>query len=209
MIKVSIIEDKNDLRSSLGKLINESVGFKCISTYANCESAMPAVYKDKPDVILMDIELEGGMSGIDGLRIIKEKMPCFNIIMLTIYEDNELVFNALKYGATGYLVKNTDFGEILVAIKEAHEGGSPMSMTIARKVVDSFKIKPLAFPLTCRESEILDLLCNGSSYQSIANKLFIEKTTVKFHIRNIYSKLQVSNRTEAILKVKTKKLADL
>lgn len=205
MIKVSIIEDDGELGSSLQQLINRSEGFNCLSVYGSIEKAVTRIVADNPDVILMDIELAGKINGIEGTKIIKGKLPAVNIIMLTIHEDNESVFQSLKNGAVGYMVKNLSLGKLLEGITEVQNGGAPMSMTIARKIVDSFKINRFD-SLTNRENEVLQLLCQGKSYQAIANKLFIEKTTVKYHLRNIYNKLHVCNRSEAIIKAKNSKI---
>lgn len=206
MITVSVIEDNVELAEGLKSLINHSEGFNCISNYTNCETALKRILIEKPDVILMDIELAGRINGIEGTKLIKDKYPSVNIIMLTVHEDNDAVFASLKNGAVGYLVKNTSLGELIEGIKEVQHGGSPMSMTIARKVVDSFKRQPCPEILTNREKEILELLCQCKSYQAIANKLFIEKTTVKFHIKNIYSKLHVCNKAELLIHAKEKNL---
>jgi DNA-binding NarL/FixJ family response regulator len=199
MIKISIIEDDKDIRESLAILINGTPDFKCISTYYNCESAIKKIEDDGPNVILMDINLPG-MTGIEGTRIIKEKMPETEIIMLTVSDDNADVFNSLCAGACGYLKKNTQPLKLLEAIKEAVNGGAPMSMDIARLVVGSFKMERSSSDLTSREREVLKKLCDGSSYKKIADALFVDLNTVKFHIRNIYRKLEVHSKGEAIAK---------
>lgn len=206
MIKVIVIEDDNELRKSLEILLNNSDGFTCINSFNSCESALEYLEKCTPDVILMDIELAGCLSGIEGVKIIKKKMPEINIIMLTIHEDNDCVFQSLRNGASGYLVKNSSLGEITNRINEVQNGGAPMSMSIAHKIVHSFQKEKTLLPLSKREEEILIKLCEGKSYQSIANQLCIEKTTVKFHIANIYKKLHVTNKAEAIIKVKDNNL---
>jgi DNA-binding NarL/FixJ family response regulator len=205
MITVTIIEDNVAYATSLRVLINQSDGFQCNNIYDNCETTIGEILKEKPDIILMDIELSGKIDGIMGTKLIKEKLPSVNIVMLTIHEDNESIFQSLKNGAVGYLAKNSGMNGLLDGIKEVQNGGSPMSMTIARKVVDSFRKNPCSF-LTDRENEVLTLLCQGKSYQAIANNLFIEKTTVKFHLKNIYGKLHVCNKTEAVIKAKENNL---
>ncbi len=199
MIKISIIEDDKDIRESLAILINGTPDFKCVSTYYNCESALKKIGEDCPDVVLMDINLPG-INGIEGTRVIKEKMPKVEIIMLTVSDNNSDVFDSLCAGACGYLKKNTPPMRLLEAIKEAVNGGAPMSMDIARLVVGSFKTKRVENDLTSREREVLKNLCAGGSYKKISADLFIDLNTVKFHIRNIYRKLEVHSKGEAIAK---------
>ncbi len=199
MIKISIIEDDKDIRESLAILLNGTADFECISTYDTCESALDRIEIDKPDIIFMDINLPG-ISGIEGTKIIKQKLPETEIIMLTISDNDQDVFNSLCAGACGYLKKNTPPLKLIEAIKEAVNGGAPMSMDIARLVVSSFRQETHVSPLTTRETEILKNLCDGSSYKHIAENLFIDLNTVKFHIRNIYRKLEVNSKGEAIAK---------
>jgi DNA-binding NarL/FixJ family response regulator len=200
MIKISIIEDDKDIRESLAILLNGTPEFSCIATYINCEAAIKNISNEIPDVILMDINLPG-ISGIEGTKIIKEMLPDVQIIMLTISENDQDVFNSLCAGACGYLKKNTQPIKLIEAVREAVNGGAPMSMDIARLVVNSFrKDIHISNSLTSRESEILKKLCDGSSYKQIADDLFIDLNTVKFHIRNIYRKLEVNSKGEAIAK---------
>ena len=205
MIKISIIEDDKEIRESLAILIGGTEGFNCISHYGNCESALDTIEDDAPDVILMDINLPG-ISGIEGTKIIKQKLPQAEILMLTISDDNQDVFDSLCAGACGYLRKNTPPIRILEAIKEAVNGGAPMSMEIARLVVASFHKETQSTNLTTCEKEVLKCLCDGSSYKKIAEQLFIDINTVKFHIRNIYHKLEVNSKGEAIAKAMKKNL---
>jgi DNA-binding NarL/FixJ family response regulator len=198
MISVSIVEDSDDLRESLAILIAGTEGFACVSAYADCESALLGIENDLPDVVLMDIGLPG-MSGIEGVRGIKGKVPDIDIIMLTIHEDDEMVFDALCAGACGYLLKDTPTARILEAIQEAHRGGAPMSSNIARMIVRSFQLAPHS-PLTPRENDILAQLCKGMSYKMIAESLFISQETVRSHIKHIYQKLQVRSKAEAVAK---------
>lgn len=197
MIEVTVIEDDEDFREGLAVLINSTSGFSCISTYGSCETALKHIQKDAPDVILMDIELPG-MSGIAGVWQVKQKLPETEIIMLTIHEDNPSVFESLRNGASGYLVKNIHPSELLDAIREVFQGGAPMSMAIARMVTNSFRRDPPTQKLTERQQQVLEKLCQGKSYQAIANELFISKTTVKFHIKNIYKILRVENKAQAV-----------
>ena len=204
MIEVSIVEDDNEIRESLAILINGTAEFSCINTYCDCETAIPGILDDPPHVVLMDIGLPG-MSGIEGIRKIKENLPSIDILMLTVHEDSKMVFDALCAGACGYLIKNTQPVKLLEAIKEVHEGGAPMSTQIARLVVTSFKINPHS-NLTNRETEVLTQLCKGKSYRMIAEALFISEETVRRHIKNIYKKLEVGSKSEAVAKALKEKL---
>ena len=204
MLNVSIVEDDDEIRESLAILINGTAGFSCIHTFCDCETAIPRILEDPPDVILMDIGLPG-MSGIDGIRILKEKMAEIDILMLTVHGDSKSVFEALCAGACGYLIKDTQPGKLLDAIREANKGGAPMSTQIARMVVDSFKTKPHS-DLTQRETGVLTQLCKGKSYRMIAETLFISEETVRRHIKNIYKKLEVGSKSEAVAKALKEKL---
>ena len=204
MIFVSLVEDDNEIRETIKLLINSAEGFKCISDFSNCEDAIPALQKDPPDVLLMDITLPG-MSGIDGVRILHDKIPNLDIIMLTVHKSDEVIFDSLCAGACGYLMKNTPPMKLIEAIKEVIEGGSPMSTSIARKVITSFRSSKES-PLTRRETEVLTELCKGKSYKTIADTLFVSEDTVHFHIKNIYKKLQVHSKSEAVAKAIKEKL---
>jgi DNA-binding NarL/FixJ family response regulator len=202
MINVIIVEDNDTIREGLSVLINGTEGFRCIATYPDCENLLQHLEDLSPDILLMDIRLPG-ISGIDGVKRIKPLLPDLNILMLTVYGENDLVFEALCAGACGYLLKNTPPARLLEAIKEAYEGGSPMSPSIARKVVSLLQQKNLLATssqviLTTREREILNALSQGNNYQAIADSLFISVSTVRFHIRNIYQKLHVQTQSEAV-----------
>jgi len=207
MINVSIVEDDDEIRESLSILINGTPGFVCIGTFDNCESAIATIPKDPPDVMLMDIGLPG-ISGIEGIRKIKTKLPNINILMLTVHGDSKRVFEALCAGACGYLIKDTPPARLLDAISEAHNGGAPMSTQIARMVVSSFKTNSHS-DLTQREVEVLNQLCKGKSYRMIADTLFISEETVRRHIKNIYKKLEVSSKSEAVAKALKERLVNL
>ncbi len=202
-IKVAILEDKKDIRENLEILLNSADDIVCTGVFANYNAAVENIPELKPDVILMDINLPG-KSGIDCVRTLKPKLPETQMIMLTMYDDSELVFEALSSGATGYLLKRTPPAKLLESIKEVFNGGSPMSMEIARKVVMSFnrmnKQKKIREELTDREWEILTHLSKGLRYKEIAEQLFISVETVRTHLRKIYEKLQVHSATEAVLK---------
>lgn len=198
MINVSIVEDDDEIRESLAILINGTSGFSCIGSYDDCETAIKGILEDPPDVVLMDIGLPR-MSGIEGIRKIKDKVPDIDVLMLTVHADSKRVFEALCAGACGYLIKDTPPAKLLEAISEAYHGGAPMSTQIARIVVDSFKTNPNA-DLTQRETQVLSQLCKGKSYKMIAEILFISEETVRRHIKNIYKKLEVSSKSEAVAK---------
>jgi len=202
-ITVSIVEDNEQLRTTLARMISRSEGFKCISHYGDAESAIEALPKDKPEVVLMDINLPG-MNGVECVRKLKQIMPQVLIVMLTVYEDTDNIFNALAAGASGYLLKRTKTAELLSAIKEVRVGGSPMTTHIARMVVQSFQRagpSPQASEnLSEREQQVLDCLSQGFLYKEIAEKLGISYETVHTYIRRIYEKLQVRTRTEAVAK---------
>lgn len=200
MIKVSIIEDDKEYRQGLVNIIESSDKFLCLNQSDSCEYFIKNFKQDKPDVILLDIELPPGISGAVGAKLLKKTFPSTEIIMLTVHEDSESVFKSLSNGATGYLVKNISPENLIAAIEEVVNGGSPMSMQIARMITESFRKNKKTEELTEREQEVLNLLRDGKSYQAIANKLFISKSTVKFHIKNIYRKLHVLNKYEAIMK---------
>ncbi len=202
-ITVSIVEDSEQVRGTLARLINRADGFRCPSQYASAEAALEGLPRDRPDVVLMDINLPG-INGVECVRRLKELLPDTQVVMLTVYEDTENIFNALAAGASGYLLKRTTSAELLAAIREVRQGGSPMTTHIARKVVQSFqKAGASAQPtenLSPREKEVLDCLSQGFLYKEIADKLNISYETVHTYIRRIYEKLQVRTRTEAVAK---------
>ncbi|HEX3799465.1 MAG TPA: response regulator transcription factor [Verrucomicrobiae bacterium] len=200
---VSIVEDNDQLRGTLARLINREEGFRCLSQYPSAEAALEALPNDKPDVVLMDINLPG-INGVECVRKLKQLSPTTQVVMLTAYEDTENIFNALAAGANGYLLKRAPRAELLDALREVCRGGSPMTTHIARKVVQSFqKAGVSAQPtenLSTREQEVLDCLSQGFLYKEIAEKLGISYETVHTYIRRIYEKLQVRTRTEAVAK---------
>lgn len=202
--RVLIIEDDQEIRNSFVLIVNSSQRFIVVNAYASCEEAIKNLIYDKPEIILMDIELPG-MNGISGTKLIKDKLPHSDIIMVTVYEDSDLVFEALKAGATGYITKSANYIELLSALEEIIKGGAPMSSRVARMVIDNFHVNPVS-PLTRRETEILQLISEGKTYTQISEELFISKETSKTHIKNIYSKLQVNKKSEAIAKATMDKL---
>jgi DNA-binding NarL/FixJ family response regulator len=202
-INVSIVEDDNRIRESLAVLIDGTENIRCASTHRTGEEALTQLPAKNPDVVLMDINLPK-MSGIECVRKLKGLMPKVQVLMLTMYEDDDLVFQSLVAGASGYLVKRTAPAELLEAIKQVHSGASPMSGKIARTVVEYFHKMtgsgPQAEKLSPREEEILDLLAQGYRYKEIADALSIGFETVRSHLKNIYDKLHVHSRTEAVVK---------
>jgi DNA-binding NarL/FixJ family response regulator len=202
-IAVSVVEDDVRVRGSLARLIDRSEGFRCVSQHPSAENALEDLPRVRPAVVLMDINLPG-MNGVDCVRHLKALLPETQIIMLTVYEDTELIFAALAAGATGYLLKRTPPAALLASIREVQCGGSPMTSHIARKVVQSFQRSGApsgaAEGLSPREHEVLDHLARGYLYKEIASALGISYDTVHTHIRRIYEKLQVHSRTEAVAK---------
>ena len=204
ILRVAIFEDNRNLREGLYQLINGSPGFECVGAFANCTDIVNDIRKTNPDVILMDIEMPG-ISGIDAVQIAKEKFPDIKILMETIFDDNDKVFHSICNGAEGYILKNTPPSQMLQAIREVYDGGSPMTPSIARKVLKMVRHKPASetvhdFDLSDREKEVLKYLVEGMSYKLIAESCFISPETVNGHIKNIYKKLQVHSKSEAVAK---------
>jgi DNA-binding NarL/FixJ family response regulator len=203
-IRVAIFEDNRSLREGLFNLIESSDGFTCAGAFAHCERVVENIEETQPDVILMDIELPV-ISGIEAVRLIREKYPDIKILMETIFEEDEKIFQSICNGAQGYILKNTPPDEILNSIREIHDGGAPMSPIIASKVLTIFRYNFSrethdSFNLSVREKEILKCLVDGMSYKLIANACFISADTVNGHIKNIYKKLQVHSKGEAVSK---------
>ena len=203
-ITLVIVEDLDEVREGLNQFISLNPEFKVLDTYKTAEEAAYEIPIVKPDIVIMDINLPG-MNGIECIKEIKKKVPKTQFMMFTVYENDEKVFEALKAGASGYLLKNTGLIQMIEGLKELYNGGSPMSANIARKLVTVFRGQEnnvdLPVALSPRENEILQLLAKGLLYKEIADKLSISHNTVKQHIHKIYEKLHVQNRTEAINKV--------
>ena len=203
-IRVAIYEDNRNLREGLFQLIDGTDGFRCVGAFANCDNMLRQIEEAKPNVVLMDIQLPG-ISGIEAVKILKEKFPDVKVLMETIFEDNNKIFDSICNGAEGYILKNTPPAFILSAIKEIYEGGAPMTPSVASKVLKMFKNHSFsslkeATNLTEREREILKSLVEGMSYKMIASACFISIDTVSGHIKNIYKKLQVHSKSEAVVK---------
>jgi DNA-binding NarL/FixJ family response regulator len=208
-ISVCIVDDNKDIRSALEQIIMMAEGYTLAGSYADAEEALSKIPQVKPNVVLMDINLGDGESGIECVRQLKPLYPEILFMMCTIYEEDEKIFEALTAGANGYILKKTAPGKLLDSLRELYEGGAPMSSQIARKVVNAFqgKAEALASPagkpisvLSNRENEILELLAKGMLYKEIAARLFISQETVRKHVYHIYEKLHVNNRVEAINK---------
>jgi DNA-binding NarL/FixJ family response regulator len=201
-IRVSIVEDNHFIRMALEQILMNAVGYDVVALYGSGEEAVDKIPDEIPDVVLMDINM-GKMSGIDAVRIIKEKCPSIQFMMCTVYEDDEKIFDALAAGASGYILKKTKAAELVAAIRDLYEGGAPMSGQIASRVVASFRKREesrdtaLLESLSAREHEILELLVKGRLYKEIASTLVISQETVRKHVYNIYKKLHVNNRVEA------------
>lgn len=202
-ISVSIVEDDAGLRENLVRLIENSPGFRCSSQHATAESALKEIPHANPEVVLMDINLPG-LNGMECVRRLKPMLPGVQIIMLTAYNKIEHIYDALSAGATGYLLKQTKPEDLLAAIRDVHEGGSPINSSIARKIVQSFQktaaVGGEVATLSPRESEVLELLAKGYLYKEISEKLDLSFSTVRTHVRHIYEKLHVRSRTEAVTK---------
>ena len=202
-IKIAIVEDVREIREGLARLINTTSGHRCTGVYASMEEALEKIPNNLPDLVLSDIGLPG-IDGISGITILKERYPELLILMLTVYDDNERIFDALCAGACGYLLKKTPWEKVVEALKEAVEGGSPMSPEVARRVISLFReIKPpkeASYELTPHEVRLLRMLVEGHSYKTAAAELHVSVNTIKFHLRHIYDKLQVHTKSEAVAK---------
>jgi DNA-binding NarL/FixJ family response regulator len=209
IIKAAIIEDQRDIREGLTMLIDGTPGYKCTGSYRSMEEALEKIKPQVPEVVLCDIGLPG-MSGIDGIRILKERYPDLLVLMLTVYDDDDRIFDALCAGACGYLLKRTSPARLLESLKEAVTGGAPMSPEIASRVVTLFReIRPperAEYDLTPHETRLLKLLVEGHNYTTAARELNVSYNTVKFHMRHVYEKLQVHSKSEAVAKAMRERL---
>ena len=202
-IRVSIVEDNAGIRKTFVALLNETPGLCCVGAYAAAEDAIRQMPADKPDVALVDVHLPG-MDGIECVGHLKASLPNLQVLMLTRYEQSDLIFNSIRAGASGYLLKNTPPKDLIQAIEQVHAGGAPMTMQVARKVIDHFRRiqKPASDveKLTPREQEVLALLSKGYLYKEISDNLGVSINTLRNHLRAIYEKLHVHSRTEATVK---------
>ncbi len=205
MIKVGIVEDNKTLREGFETLLNRTAGFQCVCTCGTVAEALKKIPKAQPDVVLMDIQLPDS-TGVECTARLKELMPKIHIVIVTVYEDSERIFQALRAGACGYLLKRSEPEKIIAAIREAQDGGVPMTPEIARKVIGQFRQQAAATSevenLTDREREVLELVMHGHANKAIADRLGVTNAAVKWHLQHIYEKLHVHSRTEAALKFK-------
>jgi DNA-binding NarL/FixJ family response regulator len=203
MITISIIEDQHDMRESLIESLGNATGLRCVGAHATGEEGLRDIPGENPDVVLMDINLPG-MNGIQCVSRLKRCLPKTQVLMLTTYDEGDLIFDSLRAGANGYLLKNMPREEMVQAVQQVHAGGAPMSLQIARKVINHFhRTKPVSDleQLTSRELEILRLLAKGHMYKEIADQLAISISTVRTHVTAIYEKLHVHSRTQAAMKL--------
>jgi DNA-binding NarL/FixJ family response regulator len=200
-IKTAIVEDMRDIREGLTTLLNFTEGFICTGSYRTMEEAISRIRYEVPDVLLSDIGLPG-MNGIEGVKILKEKYPQMTVLMLTVYDDDERIFDALCAGASGYLLKRTAPTKLFENIKEAVSGGAPMSPEVAMRVIKLFReVRPperVDYDLTPHETRLLKLIVEGYNYTTAAEELHVSYNTIKFHMRHIYEKLQVHSKSEAV-----------
>lgn len=202
-IKVAIVEDLRDIRDGLATMLKFTEGYRCTGGYRSMEEALERIKTEVPDVVLVDIGLPG-MNGIEGIRLLKERYPNMLLLILTVYEDDEYIFDALCAGACGYLLKKTSPARLIESLREAMDGGAPMSPEVARRVISLFRdIRPpdrADYHLTPHETRLLRLLVEGHNYKTAAVEVGVSVTTVAFHMRNIYDKLQVHSKSEAVAK---------
>jgi DNA-binding NarL/FixJ family response regulator len=202
-IKVAIIEDLRDVREGLAMLINGTSGYSCVGSFRSMEEAIAKLGREPPDIVLTDIGLPG-MDGIEGIKILRDQFPNLPCIALSVYDDDERIFAALCAGAVGYLLKNTQPARLLESLREVQAGGAPMSPEVARRVITLFQNftppKNASYHLTPQEKELLKLLVEGHSYKTAAYHLDLSIHTVSFHLRNVYEKLQVHSKSEAVAK---------
>jgi DNA-binding NarL/FixJ family response regulator len=203
VIRVAIVEDRREIREALVAIIDGTEGFRCVGNFRTMEQALAEIGRELPDVVLSDIGLPG-MSGIEGIAILKERYPEMLLLMLTVYEDDERIFDALCAGACGYLLKRTSPARLLESLREAVQGGSPMSPEVARRVVELFRdFRPpekADYQLTPHETRLLKLLVEGHTYKTAAAELNVSINTISFHMKHVYEKLQVHSKSEAVAK---------
>jgi DNA-binding NarL/FixJ family response regulator len=203
VIRTAIVEDQQQIREGLATLINRTNGYRCTGSFRTMEEALEGIKREVPDIALCDLGLPG-MSGIEGIRILKERYPELQLLVLTVYDDDDRIFDALCAGACGYLLKRTSSAKLLESLREAATGGAPMSPEVAHRVIKLFReIRPperADYELTPHESRLLKLLVEGHNYTTAAEELGVSYNTVKFHMRHVYAKLQVHSKSEAVAK---------
>lgn len=212
-IRVAIFEDNKLVRDALEAILNGTQGFKCSGAFADVNNLERDIKRSQPDVVMMDIELPG-LNGIEATEILQEKFPCVKILIQTVFDDSEKIFNALCAGASGYILKNDPPSKLLQAVHEVFNGGAPMSSSIAKKILQFFQnknvilipVEAMDYQLSEREKEILTLMTGGHNFKTIAEKSFISYETVRTHVKKIYKKLHVASRSEAILKAQQQRL---
>jgi len=202
-VRVALVEDRAEIRDGLARLISQTDGFECAGAYRSMEEALAKLPENLPDIVLSDIGLPG-MSGIEGVKILKEKYPALLVLMLSVYDDNDRIIEAICAGASGYLLKNTSTAKLIASIKEVLSGGAPMSPEIARRVMELFRQNPppkqVDYDLTPHETRLLKMLVEGHNYKTAAATLGLSVNTISFHMRHIYEKLQVHSKSEAVAK---------
>lgn len=198
--RIVIVEDNDDLRNAYEMIISGLADYTVVATYSNCEDSLKRITKDCPDLLLIDLTLPG-MSGLEGIVRYKKLLPKLKVIVLSVHDDSDNVFNAFCSGASGYITKDSNHQQLVAAINEVFTGGAPMTPRIASMIIQSFHKNPQS-PLTSRETEVLKSLAQGKTYDYIAKDLYITKDTVKTHIRHIYEKLHVTNKSEAVIKAR-------
>ena len=202
-VRIAIVEDRNEIREGLARLVALTEGFECSAAYRSMEEALAKIPENIPDIILADIGLPG-ISGIEGVKLLKERYPELKVLMLSVYDDNDRIIEAICAGASGYLLKNTSTVKLIASIKEVLQGGAPMSPEIARRVIELFRRNPppkqVDYNLTPHESRLLKMLVEGHNYKTAAAELGLSVNTISFHMRNIYDKLQVHSKSEAVAK---------
>lgn len=211
VIKAAIVEDQREIREALAALINGTPGYRCAGSFRSMEEALDKIRFDVPEVVLCDIGLPG-MSGIEGISILRERYPSLMLLMLTVYDDDDRIFDALCAGANGYMLKRTPPARLLESLREAVTGGAPMSPEVANRVITLFReIRPpdrCDYELTPHETRLLKLLVEGHNYTTAAAELGVSYNTIKFHMRHIYEKLQVHSKSEAVSKALQNRLVD-
>jgi DNA-binding NarL/FixJ family response regulator len=202
-IRVAIVEDRREIREGLAMIINGTQGFRCSGSYRSMEDALEQIGREVPDLVLNDIGLPG-MSGIEGIKLLKARHPGLIVLMLTVYDDDDRIFEALCAGASGYLLKKTPPARLLESLREAAGGGAPMSPEVAARVITLFReFRPpesAKCELTPHETRLLRMFVDGHNYKTAAAELGVSVHTVSFHLRNIYDKLQVHSKSEAVAK---------